>query len=55
MLQKLIEDLDNVEEDPLSAGHLERLMHARGISMRHLGKICTQVSDLCFFQLFRLS
>jgi hypothetical protein len=45
IIEKLIEDLNNVEEDPLSSEALETMLHTRGIGMRHLGRICTNVSE----------
>lgn len=41
---KLVEDLNNVDEEALSSEQLERVMHERGLPMRHLGKLCTSVS-----------
>ena len=40
-ITNLIDDLNNVDEDPLSPEELKELMHQRGIPLRHLGKICT--------------
>jgi len=45
VIGKLIEDLNNVEEDPLTGEALERVFHVRGINMRHIGRICTVVCD----------
>ena len=40
-ITNLLDDLNNVDEDPLSPEELKELMHQRGIPLRHLGKICT--------------
>lgn len=37
-----MEELNQVEVDPLNGNMFEQEMHARGISMRYLGKVCTQ-------------
>ena len=39
---KVIEDLNNVDEDPLTPGDLKSLLHRRGICIRHLGILCTE-------------
>ena len=41
---QLITDLNNIDEDPLSSEALKSLIHRRGICVRHLGIICSQVS-----------
>mmetsp|Transcript_10433 Transcript_10433/g.10476 ORF Transcript_10433/g.10476 Transcript_10433/m.10476 type:complete len:190 (-) Transcript_10433:1090-1659(-) len=41
IVERMLEDLNNVEEDPLTSDQLEVLFHSRGVSMRHLGKLCT--------------
>lgn len=48
VIGKLVEELNNVEQDPLSGDQLETLMHQRGINMRILGRICTIVRRLLF-------
>lgn len=40
-LTALINDLNNVDEDPLNSRELKKLMHEKGLPMRYLGKICT--------------
>ena len=40
-LTELIDDLNNIDEDPLNARELKTTLHKRGIPMRYLGKICT--------------
>lgn len=37
----MINDLNNVDEDPLSSEELKKVLHSRGIPLRYLGKICT--------------
>ena len=53
VLRKLLEDFNNVEEDPLSGDQLALCLHKRGINLRQLGRICTSVSrssSSLFFQ-----
>ena len=44
-LTEVINDLNNVDEDPMNSFELKKLLHSRGIPLRYLGKICT-VSQL---------
>ena len=37
----LVDDLNNVIEDPLNPDDLRDVMHQRGVPLRLLGKICT--------------
>jgi len=43
-LSSLINDLNNVDEDPLNPVELKQMMHARGAPLRLLGKICTNAA-----------
>ena len=40
----LVRDLNELEEDPLSATELRDLIHGRGLCMRHLGKLCSEAA-----------
>jgi hypothetical protein len=40
-LTELINDLNQIDEDPLNSRELKSLMHSRGLPLRYLGKICT--------------
>lgn len=44
LIPQLVKDLNELEEDPLSPTELQQLMHARGLCMRHLGKVCSEAS-----------
>ena len=41
ILTLLVDDLNNVIEDPLNPLDLKDLLHKRGLPLRLLGKICT--------------
>jgi len=43
-LSGLINDLNNVDEDPLNSDELKQVMHSRGLPLRLLGKICTNAA-----------
>ena len=36
-----MKELNEIDEDPLSAKDLSDLFHSRGLNMRHLGKVCS--------------
>ena len=42
ILPQLVQDLNQIEEDPLSTKDLIDLMHSRGVCMRHIGKLCSE-------------
>ena len=44
IIPQLVKELNDVEEDPLSAQEIAKMMHARGLCMRHLGKVCAEAS-----------
>ena len=55
IIEKLVEDLNNVDEDPLTSESLEKLLHSRGICIRYLGKICTNVTNTSYLTINRLN
>ena len=42
----VVDDLNDVDVDPLAIGALERFLHSRGVNMRHIGAICTETTLL---------
>ena len=44
LVPQLVKDLNEVEEDPLSSSEITKMMHSRGLCMRHLGKVCSEAS-----------
>ena len=44
IIPQLVKDLNDLEEDPLSSNEITKMMHTRGLCMRHLGKVCSESS-----------
>ena len=44
VIGKLIDDFNNLDADPLNGEQLTRVLHSRGINLRYIGRLCTQVS-----------
>ena len=41
VIGKLVDEFNSVEVDPLNGEQLTRIMHARGINIRYIGRLCT--------------
>jgi protein TIF31 len=55
VIGKLIDDFNSVEVDPLNGEQMSRIMHARGINLRYIGRLCTSVNCCILNSDYRLN